>query len=251
MHNKSDILRIVKEQLALEYNCNPADLAGTQNHITTVADSPQRRWFGPEPNFFKMVTMGQNAVLSTDLVLHPWLAELVADKTGHWLFEYENLKQLDEKLAPYGKSIKGTYHMFLPATMEPVVEPPVAGLTIKWLEEESDIRPYCGDSRFLNALCRAWEPRRPDVLAVTAWAGAEIVGMAGCSADTPLLWQIGIDVAPGHRGKGLGAALVILLKNEVIRRGKIPYYGTSLSNLHSWRIALRSGFTPAWVETSA
>ena len=72
--------------------------------------------------------------------------------------------------------------------------------------------------------------------------------MAGCSADTPELWQIGIDVQEQYRGRGIGTYLVTLLKNETIRRGKIPFYGTSLSNLPSWRIALNSGFFPAWIE---
>jgi len=30
--------------------------------------------------------------------------------------------------------------------------------------------------------------------------------------------------------------------------GKIPYYGTSSSNIHSWKIALNCGFSPVWIE---
>lgn len=50
------------------------------------------------------------------------------------------------------------------------------------------------------------------------------------------------------RGKGIATMLVKLLKNECFRRGAIPFYGTSLSNLGSWHVALGSGFYPAWVE---
>jgi len=39
-----------------------------------------------------------------------------------------------------------------------------------------------------------------------------------------------------------------LIKKEIEKRGKIPFYGTSLSNMYSWGIALNSGFTPVWVE---
>ena len=77
------------------------------------------------------------------------------------------------------------------------------------------------------------------------------MGMAGCSADTLLLWQIGIDVLPEYRGRGIATTLVTLLRDEVFRRGAIPYYGTSLSNLGSWKTALASGFVPAWVETES
>ena len=53
---------------------------------------------------------------------------------------------------------------------------------------------------------------------------------------------------PEWRGKGIASSLVKLLKNEVFERGAIPFYGTSLSNLDSWNVALSSGFYPAWVE---
>ena len=39
--------------------------------------------------------------------------------------------------------------------------------------------------------------------------------------------------------------------NETFRRGAIPYYGTSLSNLASWKTALSSGFTPSWIEVES
>lgn len=86
------------------------------------------------------------------------------------------------------------------------------------------------------------------MLAVGAMKGDDIIGLAGCSADTKLFWQLGIDVLPNYRGTGIGTKLVKLLKDEVFRRGTIPFYGTSLSNLHSWNIAINSGFYPAWVE---
>ena len=41
------------------------------------------------------------------------------------------------------------------------------------------------------------------------------------------------------------------LKNEIIKRGDIPFYGTSVSNYHSRNIALNCGFKPMWVELGA
>lgn len=84
-------------------------------------------------------------------------------------------------------------------------------------------------------------------MAVTAYDGDKMIGLAGCSADTKLFWQIGIDVLSDYRGRGIGTMLVQLLKNEILRRGPIPFYGTSLSNLHSWKIALNCDFYPAWI----
>ncbi len=129
-------------------------------------------------------------------------------------------------------------------------ESPKPQFTIKWLEQ-ADITPFYGREEFPNALCDRFHPERPDVLAVIALDGENIMGMAGCSADTPEMWQIGIDVLPQYRGKGVARTLVTLLKEEAQRRGALPFYGTSLSNIGSWRTAIDSGFIPAWVEVES
>jgi GNAT superfamily N-acetyltransferase len=72
-----------------------------------------------------------------------------------------------------------------------------------------------------------------------------------CSEDATGWLQIGIDVIPEYRSKGVGTFLVTTLKNKIIEQGDIPFYGTSASNYHSWNIALNSGFKPAWVEIGA
>lgn len=77
------------------------------------------------------------------------------------------------------------------------------------------------------------------------------MGMAGCSEDAPHWQQIGIDVMPQYRSRGVGTYLVTLLKNRIAERGDIPFYGTAAANLHSQNIALNCGFKPAWVEIGA
>lgn len=74
------------------------------------------------------------------------------------------------------------------------------------------------------------------------------MGMAGASADSKTMWQIGINVLPEYRGRGIGTNLVTLLKNEILNRGKIPFYGTVGSHFHSQNIAINAGFFPAWAE---
>ena len=41
------------------------------------------------------------------------------------------------------------------------------------------------------------------------------------------------------------------LKEEIEKLGKVPYYGTSMSNLASQRAAVNAGFRVAWVELLA
>ena len=264
----------LRKMLALDFNCNADDFDKKENVIVVPKELPGRREYAPKKPFFSMVTMGKNVVMNAPEEMHEWLRNWGIAREGIWLFEHHNLLALEGELAKYGKSLWQSHHMFLPkARMEEVEEgsgikrgnteflKSVAcvdrglqraddGLEIQWFEQE-DIPPLYGRPEFPNALCDCFKPERPDVLAVGAMQNGQIIGLAGCSADTKLFWQIGIDVLPEWRGKGIATMLVKLLKNEVFRRGAIPFYGTSLSNLGSWHVALGSGFYPAWVEIAA
>ncbi len=241
---KQQLYRKLREQLALEYNCYPEDFTRKENIVTLSVDHPGRRHYADRPFFFQMVTLGQNAVITADPRLHAWLRDYIEDKPGHRLFEYRSLCQIDNRLKEFDKRLWQTHHMFLP-DME--IKPVKDLIPVRWHEQEN-LHSFYAEKRFPNALCSRFMPSRPDMLAVAAYDGEQIVAMAGCSADTPEMWQIGIDVQEQYRGRGIGTYLVTLIKNEAIRRGKIPFYGTSLSNLPSWKIALNSGFFPAWIE---
>ncbi len=245
MLSNKEIIKFTKEQLAIECNCSANDFDRDDCVITLPAFSDKRRKFSDKPFFFKMTTTGGNAVISADARLHEWLGNFVSDKTGHWLFEHTNLRDIDKQLEMYGKQLFQTHHMFLPLGK---AVSQMADIQVKWFEKD-EIHQFYEAKKFPNALCEEYNPERPDMLAVAALVGSKIVGMAGCSADTPLLWQIGIDVDNDYRGKGIGTKLVSLLKDEVSAKGKIPYYGTSLSNIHSWKIALNCGFVPFWIDT--
>ncbi|MDO4318579.1 MAG: GNAT family N-acetyltransferase [Lachnospiraceae bacterium] len=241
-----DAERRLRNLLALEFNADPEDFLKKENILTLSALHEGRRQYCPEPYFFHMVTTGGNAVVTADKLLHPFLKEWIGGRPGHWLFEIPNLHPLERELNKFGYSLTATHHMFLPAApAAPQREYPV-----KWFYDE-EIRPFYGDKRFPNALCPEYLPHRPDRIAVCAYDGEKIMGMAGCSEDAPHWQQIGIDVMPEYRSQGVGTYLVTLLKNEILARGELPFYGTSVSNYHSWNIALNCGFRPAWVEIGA
>ena len=237
---------VLHKLLSLEFNCTPADFAKQENVLTVSALHEGRRIYSPEKYFFHMVTTGGNAVVTAEECLHPFLQEFIKERPGHWLFEIPNLMPLEKELNRFGYTLTGTYHMFLPQfEVAPQKEYPV-----KWFYGE-EIKQFYGDERFPNAICPQYMPTRPDRIVVCAYDGDEIMGMAGCSEDAPHWQQIGIDVMPGYRSKGIGTYLVTLLKNKIAEQGDIPFYGTSVSNYHSWNIALNSGFRPAWVEIGA
>ena len=240
----SKYLEPLLKQLALEYNCAPGDFLRPDNIVTQSCLRENRRHYSDEKPFFHMATLGQNAVITADRKLHPFL-RIFAREKGRALFEFPSLLPLERELSQYGYTLMSSFHMFLP---KHDVRPESRYL-VQWFYGEA-IHPFYDKAGFENAL-NGKNCARPDRIAVCAMDGTAIMGMAGCSEDAPGWLQIGVDVMPAYRSRGVGTYLVALLKNEIIARGAIPFYGTSLSNYHSWNIAINSGFYPAWVEIGA
>ncbi len=236
----------LKSLLALEYNCAPSDFDADENVLTASALNEGRRVYSDEKYFFHMGTLGKNAVITADEDLHPFLSEFMKDRAGHWLFEIPNLLPLEKEINRFGYTLSQTHHIFLPHSVATTKK----DFPVKWFYGE-EIHQFYGDERFPNAICSEFLPHRPDRIVVCAYEGDEIIGMAGCSEDATHWMQIGIDVLPEYRSKGIGTYLVTILKNRIEKNGDIPFYGTSVSNYHSWNIALNCGFRPAWVEIGA
>lgn len=122
---------------------------------------------------------------------------------------------------------------------------------IEFLQPEQYER-FRGDPRYSNAL--GFSKRRPDITVLAAFdpdaatALADPLAMAGASDDSPLMRQIGIDVLPQVRQRGLAARLVYELSRMVLADGRVPFYGTSPSHVLSQRVALAAGFIPTWWE---
>lgn len=92
---------------------------------------------------------------------------------------------------------------------------------------------------------------RRDMLAVVAYENNEILGLAAASNDTDHIWQIGVDVVLEKQKQHVATDFVKIISNEVLKRNKIPYYGTAWSNIASKRVAINAGYKPAWVEMKA
>ena len=241
-----EYLDLAKRQLAIDLNCRHDDFDRAENVITVSAANPGRRMYSNEKSFFQMATFGVNTVLSADEQLHPFLREFIRDRVGHWLFEHDKLVVIERELNKYGYGLRQSHHMCLPkfdVTFQ-------SNIPIKWFSGRGQIEPFYGKG-FYNALCERYLEERPDRIAVCAYNGDEIMGMAGCSEDAPGFLQIGIDVLSQYRGRGVGTYLSLLMKNEIIRRGGMPVYGTAAANVHSQNIAMNCGFRPAWAEIEA
>ena len=217
--NKAELIDIAMQQCAIELNCNACDFKKNSNILTVPKINHGRRVFISGNFFFRMITFGENAVISADERIHGWLSDYIKEISGHCLFEETHQIAISRELEKYNKPLWMTTHSYLPIfnvkSMTKIAE-------VKWFEEDQIPQLYA-DDRFHNALQYKRKPQRPDVLVAASYNGPdEITGMAGASADTKNMWQIGIDVIPEYRSKGLATYLVTLLKNEIVKRGKIP-----------------------------
>lgn len=237
-------------QLALEFGCSPEDFTQPGLTLTPAAFRPGSRETIPKDPVLLMAGTGNSVAVSADEDPRKLVEELAGKVNGlHRLFEFPALRELDAELRKYGRTLWGTEHFFLPGG--PLREIALPGeLRYRWFDAET-VREFYPNNRFPMALGAEPNPSRPDVIALAALDGDRIIGVAGASADTEMMWQVGIDVTEGYRGKGLGTALVSALSREIERRGKLPFYGTAAGNLHSQAIAVRCGFVPAWIETGA
>jgi GNAT superfamily N-acetyltransferase len=121
------------------------------------------------------------------------------------------------------------------------------GYALRVLHQEDFADLYLPE--WSDALCE--KRKELDVLGVGAYDGEKLVGLAGCSADCEEMWQIGVNVLPQYRRKGIAAAITSRLALEILKRGKVPFYCAAWCNLKSVRNAIKCGFRPAWVTVTA
>ena len=230
-------------QLAIDYCCRPEDVSDRENHYTEHTFLEGRRQFKEESECYLKLAVVRGKVLFTgnkDIIR--WCEETFGSDGGAWFLEMGNLRKIDDRLQQDGCKIDMIHPFFISETIQSV---DTEGYEIQWYTQET-IEQFRGDERYNEAYTFCEET--PDVIGVAAIKDGEILGMAGASADSPFMWQIGINVNPQARGAGIGKMLVALLKNEILKQGKLPYYGTAISHLASQKVALGAGFTPAWVE---
>jgi RimJ/RimL family protein N-acetyltransferase len=235
--------RIVVSQLASDYCCTFGDVLNGTNIFTVFHASEGQRRFDDDGRCFlkiaatngKILCCGREDIISV-------LSKELKNTDGQWFMEAKALAKLNKMISDYGFHIKQA-HPFFVATEKTIVT--ANDFDIVWYTQD-EILQFAGDSRFDEAF--AFSKTAPDVLGVAAYRDGRIVGMVGASSDSPNMYQIGINTIPEARGNGIGTALVAILKNAVLDKGILPFYGTALSHIASQRVAIKAGFLPAWAE---
>ena len=244
---------IFMNQLALDFCCSPREAADEKNHFTVYSPLEGRRRFREEEDCcLKMAVVGGKLLCTGKEQVVEACQKKLDKEAPEWLFDAEGLMKIAEILRPRGYRIKAVHPFFLPSEAGQTEaakvlkrKNPADEIRFVWYEKEQ-IEQFRGDERFTNAY--SFCETAPDVLGIAAVREGEILGMAGASADSETMWQIGIDIVPAYRRGGIAVCLVTMLKEEIIRRGALPFYGTAMSHIGSQRVAVGSGFVPAWAE---
>ena len=244
-----EILKIAMEQSAQDLCADAGDFEKKENVIVISRENAMARRYLSLPFSCQLVSYGSNVVASVS----PEFRELTENYINKYPIEHQfetpNLHVLNEALEKKGQRICFMAEYFLPD---------VDDLRQRTVEDACPYRTKVltqGDFQDLylpewsNALCE--KRKHLDVLGVGAYDGERLVGLAGASADCDSMWQIGVDVLPEYRRRGIASSLTSRLALEILNRGKVPFYCAAWCNVKSVRNAIKSGFRPAWVEMTA
>lgn len=236
--------------LAATFACDAAAWSAESNTIVAAAALPGRLRFPIPSRPFLLASCGAGAVISCHGSRLGWARAELAPQGRNALLSLPLLAEIDRHLLNEGQRLHGPLLRFAcdEDNFRPVPQPAGITLTLHQGEQIRELYVYRG---FENALEYDHASPRPDLLAVAAWRGQHLVGIAGASADSDDLWQVGVDVVMAARGAGIGRALVGTLTEAILAAGKVPYYSTAVANLRSAAIALGLGYWLAWSEVFA
>ena len=237
--------------LAAEASCHPADLRAGEVRLFELAsgwrDDPLRRRFRLPDDSLAITTMGSGVVVSATTRWMGWVAELFRDADPDDAFSPRLVGEASRRVSRYGYRLHGPLQYSVTSSQDWRPHDTPAGYAVE-----------LGGAQLVEPLDKADWPNaispmvpvsgRRIAAAAIATRRGRVVGVAATSTDSDTLWQIGIDVASGHRGRGLGASLTSRLARAILDEGRVPYYAAAIGNVGSRRTALAAGFYPCWVS---
>lgn len=242
---QQQILQTALSQSALESGCAAEDFLASENKVVRSQKQSGARIYLDLPFFCDLTSYGSNVVASVSPVVQEDVQAYLSARPPFACFETPALYELNAILKPHDMCVCFMAKYFLPDLSRLSV--PECIFPVRLLMPEQ-FAPYYTEN-WNNALCA--ERAKYDVLAVGAFDGEKLVGLAGASADCETMWQIGVDVLPAYRRRGIASALTARLALEILEHGRVPFYCCAWSNIASAKNAARAGFSPAWVQVTA
>ena len=245
---QQEILKIAMKQSATDCSCTEEDFRRETNVIVESRANDGASRYMTLPHICALYSYGSNVVASCRKDLIPEVTVFVNSvEKIYRCFELPAIYDLNRILQRAGAEITWMHTCFLPDYES------VFSTELPCAYETRELHPEDFSELYVpewgNALCS--DRKELDMLGIGAYDSSRLIGFAACSADCPEMWQIGIDVLPEYRRKGVASALTNRLARAIFERGKIPFYASAWSNVRSMRNGLRSGFRPAWVCMTA
>lgn len=236
------IKQIALQQSAIDANCSVQDFDCDKNIITISEENKLARKYLKLPHVCNLISYGDNIVATISEEYREIVERYISKYSVEHCFETPNMHVLNDVFQESGYRVCFMAEYFLPDIHKLAALPCDYEFRILYAEDFTELYTV----EWSNALCE--NRKQLDVLGVGAYDNGKLIGLAACSADCETMWQIGVDVLPEYRRKGIASALTSRLAIEILERDKVPFYCCAWSNLKSARNAIKSGFRPAWVE---
>lgn len=223
---KSYICSKVKKYLSDQFFCTIDELE--QNNIVYTISKTAKK------PYIKILAYSNCVIICTSEDIYLLVKSALSEKNRDEIFEFPFV---------YGQTIH-----YVP-DVDRIKEPYLTDMYSYELIQGNDINKLAGAMEFHNSLSFNSEGKTLTKIVFLARKGDEIVGMAGAGAETDKLWEVGVDIKSEFRNGGLGTNLVRMLTIEVLKKGIIPFYSASVTNIGSQMVASRSGYIPFWIDT--
>lgn len=239
----SEMMKTDMQQSAEDMSCDKEDFMKDRNVVVPIGLGNGARKYLIEPITCNLISYGNNIVAVTCDETTDLVGEYLNRYGNYHCFETPNMHWLNERLVERGHKICFMAEYFLPERIPDLSCP----YTLRILKKDELL--LLDFDHWENAISK--ERIHLQKLGVGAYDGNKLIGVAACTADCDVMWQIGVDVLPEYRKQGVASALTSRLAGEIVKQGKVPFYCCAWSNIGSLRNALKSGFVPSWVEMTA
>lgn len=246
--NNEGMRRVAMEQSAIDFNCSVDYFLSNKDRVVISKLNKGSKKCYKKRLFCGLAYYGEGVVATVDESIKDFMEKFLNKYPGFRAFDTPELILLNRELEKYGKMVCFIAECFLPDVEKQILVN--KDIEVKMLSED-EIPSLYEDERFHMALTYNSDGDKKDVLAVVGYIDGRIAGVAAASNDCENMWQVGIDVLPEFRKQGVAKTLTKILTDEVIRRGKVPYYCTAWSNIASKNNAISCGYKTAWVEIGA
>lgn len=226
---KQEMMTIVYNQLAVDYNCKPEDFFKDDVIFTVAQKQEGRREMPFVTPRLEIITTGRGTVVNASKDIMPYVKRKLNGKSRYDI--------LNSKL------VYGVNPYYLP-DIDSIKE--IKNNAFDFKLTDKNIQSFYENKGLHNALQYDTKSKRPEMLAAAAYDDDKLIGIACASADSKTMWQIGVDVLPKYRGNGIAVKLVNMLTVETLNRNAVPYYTTDCGNISSQRVAVKSGYIPSW-----